>query len=294
MYLLRSLLFAPGNHARRVEKALTLDADAVILDLEDAVPVDEKIPTRALVAAALRAPRPKGPRGYIRVNGYDTDLCFGDLEAVIAPGVDGIVLPMVESALHLQAVDWVMANLERSRGLEPGAIDLVPIIETGLGLARAGEIAASDTRVRCLSFGAADFTADMKMIWTPEEQELNEARARVVLESRAAELDPPVDTVFADLNDEENAERSAIRARQMGFQGKLCIHPKQVEAINRAFTPGAEEMAKAEKILAAFAEAEAEGSASIQVDGYFVDYAIVVRARRTLALSNQIREKEKA
>src|SRR6266436_8109069 len=125
---LRSFLFAPGNHARRVEKALTLDADAVILDLEDAVATAEKPATRAAVAAALTAPR----TGllYVRVNAADTEFCCGDLVAVVRPGLDGIILPKVESPATIATIDWLLQQVERERDLPEGAIDLIPIIET--------------------------------------------------------------------------------------------------------------------------------------------------------------------
>lgn len=291
MDLLRSLLFAPGNHARKVEKAFTLEADAVVLDLEDAVAVAEKVPTRDLVIAALKHNRPRSLIGYVRVNAIDTDNCFGDINAVLGEWLDGIMLPKVESAAHLQAVDWMMASLERERGIEAGSIDLLPIVETGKGIHNVHGIAASGTRVKRLSFGAGDYTSDMGLVWTPEERELTEARAAVVLASRVAGIEPPLDSVFIDLQDDEHLASSARTAHEMGFQGKLCIHPKQIDVVNRTFMPSEDQVAKAERYIAAFREAEAKGSASIQVDGYFVDYPIVQRAERTLALMERIRAK---
>ena len=135
---LRSFLFAPGNHPRRVEKALSLDADAVILDLEDAVATAEKPATREAVSAALQRRR----RGllYVRVNAVDTEFCYGDLVAIVQPGLDGIILPKVESVVGLATIDWLLAQFERDRGLLPGGIDLIPIIETARGLDRLGAI----------------------------------------------------------------------------------------------------------------------------------------------------------
>ena len=134
---LRSFLFAPGNHVRRVEKALSLDADAVILDLEDAVATAEKAATREVVAAAFARER----RGwlYVRVNAADTDFCYGDLVAIVRPGLDGVILPKVESAAQLATIDWLVSQLERERGLPASGIDLIPIIETAKGLARLGD-----------------------------------------------------------------------------------------------------------------------------------------------------------
>jgi len=287
---LRSFLFAPGNHARRVEKALTLDADAVILDLEDAVATAEKPATRAAVAAVLRQKR----RGclYVRVNAVDTDFCYGDLTAIVAPGLDGIILPKVESAAGLAAIDWLLAQLERERGLPAGAVDLIPIIETARGLDRLREILATGTRVRRVAFGAGDFTLDVNMIWSRGEAELAPARAAIVTASRAAGLEAPLDTVWVDLADAAGLEASARMAAGLGFQGKMCIHPDQIAVVNRAFTPAEAEVAFAERVAAAFAKAESEGSAAIRLDGKFIDYPIVYRAQRVLHRWAAIRARE--
>lgn len=289
MAVFRSFLFAPGNHPRRVEKCLTLDADCVILDLEDAVAIAEKEATRATVVAALQTPRKS--RGYVRVNAYDTGYCYGDLKAVVCAGVDGIVLPKVESAAQLLSVNWLVAQLEQERGLTVGAIDLMPIIETGKGLAAVEEIAAADSRVKRLSFGAGDFTLDMAMRWSVGEVELDYARSRIVLASRAADLEAPVDTVFIHIGQLDALRASAERVLTMGFQGKLCIHPEQVGPVNSVFTPTDDALEQARIYIRAFEEAEAAGLASIQVDGYFIDYPIVAQARRTIAIGDAIAAK---
>lgn len=286
MSVFRSLLFAPGNHARKVEKSLTLDADVVILDLEDAVAVAEKICTREVVVKALTADRQC--KGYVRVNGYDTAYCFGDIRAVIVDGVDGVILPKVESPDQLQTIDWLITQLESERGLQQGSIDLIPIIETGKGLAAVDDIAAAPSRVRRLSFGAGDFSLDMNLRWTLEEHELDYARAKIATASRAARLEPPLDTVFIHLGALAELQASSERARNFGFQGKLCIHPEQIGPVNKAFSPSDEEIAQARKYVDAFDAAEASGSASIQIDGYFIDYPIVEKARRILAVARAI------
>ena len=284
---LRSFLFAPGNHPRRVEKALTLDADAVILDLEDAVAIAEKPATRAAVVAAYA--RPRTGLLYVRVNAADTEFCYGDFAAIVQPGLDGVILPKVESAAALQTIDWLLGNLERERGLPPGGIDLVPIIETARGLTQIEAILGAGTRVRHCAFGAGDFTLDVNMRWSRGEDELAYARARVVTASRAAGIEAPLDTVWVDLHDEEGLEASTRQALGLGFQGKMCIHPNQVGVVNRVFTPTNAEIDFAERVVAAFAEAEKAGSAAIQLDGKFIDYPIVYRAQRTLDTMAAIR-----
>ena len=281
---IRTWLFAPGNHPRKVKKVFTVGADAVVLDLEDAVALEQKTATRATVVEALKARPKRASRGYVRVNAIDTEFCYGDLQEVIGPWLDGILLPKVESAEQLQTIDWLVAQLESACGMTVGGLDMLPIIETGRGVTAIDDIARSETRVRRLSFGAGDFTNDMGMVWTADESELMYARSAIALASRAAGLEAPIDTVFIDLQDGEHLEKSARTALSLGYRGKLCIHPAQIEPVNAVFTPSAEEVARARKHVEAFAAAEAGGSASIQVDGYFVDYPIVEKAQRTLAL----------
>ena len=285
----RTLLFAPGNHPRRVEKALCLKADGVILDLEDAVAIAEKVATRAMVVDALQGER--SGLGYVRVNAYDTDFCFGDLLVVVAKGVDGIVLPKVETSAQLRSVDWVVSQLEREKRLPAGGIDIIPIIETGKGVANVHDIASAGTRVKRLSFGAGDYTKDMAMRWTRHEGELAHARAEIAIASRAAGLEAPLDTVWIHIKETDGCIKSAELVCDMGYQGKLCIHPDQVDPVNAVFTPSDDDVDFAEKVVKAFEEAEAQGLASIQVDGYFVDYPIVDQAQRTLDLIEKIRAK---
>jgi citrate lyase subunit beta / citryl-CoA lyase len=276
----RSLLFAPGNHARRVEKALTLPADGVILDLEDAVAISEKAAARPLVTEAFR--RSRAGKLYVRVNAMTTEWCYGDIVAVLQTGLDGIILPKVEHAHELRSADWLIGNLERERGLQAGSVDLIPIIETALGVSNLSRICRSGTRMKRLAFGAGDFTLDMGMVWTRSEVELLPHRSACVLESRAAGIEPPLDTVWADLRDAEGFIASAKHAAAMGFQGKMCIHPDQIVPANAAFTPDEAAVAQAKRIVSAFDKAEAQGLASIQLDGQFIDYPIVQRARRVL------------
>ena len=278
---LRSFLFAPGNHARRVEKALTLPADAVILDLEDAVAVSEKPATRDLVVKAFGQPR--HGRLYVRVNAYSTEWCHADIVSIVWPGLDGIILPKVETPDQLRSVDWLLAALERERGLPAGGIDLVPILETALGLSNVLAIAGSGSRTKRLAFGAGDYTLDLGMVWSRDETELLPARSAVVMASRAAGIEPPLDTVWADLRDAEGFSRSAGHAAALGFQGKMCIHPDQIAVTNAAFSPSEQQLSWAKRVVAAFADAEARGLASIQLDGQFIDYPIVQRARQVVS-----------
>ena len=262
----------------------------MILDLEDAVAIAEKPATRGVVAGTLE--RPRQALLYVRVNAVDTEFCYGDLVAVVQRGLDGIILPKVESAAGLTTIDWLLAQLERDRGLPVGGIDLIPIIETARGVQRIDAILAAGTRVRRVAFGAGDFTLNVNMIWSSGETELAHARAVIVTASRAAGIDAPLDTVWVDLPDKDGLAASARTALAYGFQGKMCIHPDQIGIVNRVFTPSDTEIAFAQRLCAAFAKAEAEGSAAIQLDGKFIDYPIVYRAQRVLQKIAAIRARE--
>ena len=296
---IRTLLYAPGNDARKVSKVGTFGADAAILDLEDAVAIDQKVAAREAVRLAIPTVKGTGTRVYVRVNptGEKTDFSLSiglaDIEAVVCAELDGLVVPKVESAEEMVEVERVLAGREKALGMEEGSVEVVPIIETALGLWRAYEIACSNPRVKSLHFGAGDFTRDVKIDWTRDEAELAYARSRLVVISRAAGINPPTDSVWVRLDDEEGFICSANQAKRMGFQGKSCIHPKQVPLANRAFSyVSPEDLAQARKIVEAFAQAQAAGSASIRVDGQFVDYPLVENAKRVIELHAGAQEGE--
>lgn len=288
MALNRSFLFAPANVARRVEKAFTLNADAVILDLEDSVATAEKVATRKQVVEALT--RKGGARAYVRINAPSTPFCYGDLVETVQPGIDGVVVPKIESAADLHAVDWLIAALERERGIAEGSLDLMPLIETAAGVQRVDRILQARNlrpykgpwRVKRVAFGAGDYANDVGLTPTLEESELAGARERVVLASRAAGMENPIDSPWFHFKETEAFARALERSRRGGFQGRLCVHPDQLAPVNAAYQPSEEELARARRIVAAFREAEARGEAAVQVDGLMVDYPIVYRAQAML------------
>ncbi len=279
----RSYLFAPGNHERRVEKALGLGADVVILDLEDAVAISEKKSTRELINKTLEQPR--NCAVFVRVNAYDTEFCYGDIYSIVSENLDGIVLPKLESLEDLRSIDWLLGNLEQERGLPNGSIDLMPIIETAVGFVNIRDIARADTRVKRLAFGGGDYTRDLGMEWTLKEDELLPVRSEMVLASRFGKLEPPVDTVFIHIKEHDAFRSSCSNILGLGFQGKMCIHPDQVPVTNETFTPDPEEVKWSQRVIDEFAKAEKAGIASIQIDGYFVDYPIVEKAQRTVDIA---------
>ena len=293
----RTLLYAPGNEPRKVQKVATVGSDAVILDLEDAVPVDEKVATRATLREAIPSVKANGGRVYVRINSIESKADFSvatglnDLDEVVCPELDGLVVPKVESAKELLEIDQALLAKERSLGLSEGTFEVLPIIETALGMWNAFEIARSVSRIGSLHFGGADYTRDVNIDWTRDETELMYARSRLVMISRAAGIQPPTDSVWVRLEDDDGIVDSANRAKALGFQGKSCIHPKQIPIVNRAFSYVApEDLAQAKKVVEAFVEAQARGSASIRVDGQFVDYPVVERAKRVIELHNRNQE----
>jgi citrate lyase subunit beta/citryl-CoA lyase len=290
MPVLRTLLFAPATQTRHVTKALSGVADGTILDLEDAVAHAEKATARlaARHALAARGASAAGPLAYVRINGLTTPYAYEDLCAVVGPWLDGIVLPKVESAAQVATVDWLLLQLERAQGMSARQIDLIPIIETAAGLAQLNAIATASPRVRRFVFGAVDFSLDTNMVWTADHEGLLWVRIQVVIAARAAGLEPPIDTVYPRLDDMEGFGRETEQAKRLGFQGKVCIHPRQVEVANAIFTPTTAEVAAARRIVEAFAAAEGAGIASLQLDGQFIDYPVAERARRIVDIAEQI------
>jgi len=285
---IRSFLFAPANHPRRVEKVFEVGADAVILDLEDAVAISEKPAARQCVVDAFSARPNSGTRHYVRVNSIDTPYCAEDIKATVGPWLDGVVLPKVESRACLNQLENLLAAAETSQGMAVGSLDLMPIIETAAGVEGARKIATADSRIRRMAFGGGDYTLDLNYEWNADESVLAYARAKLSHAARLGDLEPPIDTVVLQIKDDARFLQSAQHGKQFGFGGKLCIHPAQIPLTHQVFTPSDEEIAHARAIVAAFEAAEAEGSASIQLDGYFIDYPIVYKSQRILALADAL------
>ncbi|MBS3976338.1 MAG: CoA ester lyase [Syntrophomonadaceae bacterium] len=290
MELIRTFLFTPGNNEIRVEKAYGLGADAVILDLEDAVAVTEKKAARQMVKAILAKPR--NVATFVRVNSLPTGFFYGDLVEMVQPGLDGIILPKSETAEDVLKVDWLISLLEQEKNLPAGKIDLIPLVESALGILNAKEIAAACARVSRVAFGAIDYTLDIGTSCSQAGSELFYARAQLVAASRAAGKKPPVDTVYPDIKDIEGLLLETKIVKQLGFFGKMVIHPNQIDPVNKVFSPTEEEVLWASKVAAAFDQAEAQGTASIQLEGKFIDYPVAMRAKRTLQLAAAIAGKK--
>lgn len=283
--VLRSLLFAPGSEPRKLAKVGTFGSDAIVLDLEDAVADAEKDSARALVRQALPTYSDVAVR-IVRVNGHDTGRMEDDLRAVACDALDCVMVPKVERPDTLARADAALSVLERERSLHHCRIRLLALVETARGLVRCEEIAAAaPPRLLTLVFGLGDYSVDIGVDVTPEGDELLYGRSRVVVAARAAGLPPALDGPYLDLTDLEGLEADCRRSRRLGFQGRVVVYPGHVETVQRAYAELSEEEAeRCRRVVAAFEAAEVAGSASIQVDGRFVDYPLYHRARHKLRL----------
>jgi citrate lyase beta subunit len=263
----RSLLFAPGNEERKLRKALEAGADAVVADLEDAVPAPEKDSARALVARVLAGAETRSLVA-VRVNGVGTPFWEEDLRALAGLRLDALVLPKA-------APDAVEA-------LGTDGPPVVAIVETAQGLRQAYETASS-RRVAALVLGAIDLGLELGLEPRPDGQEVLFARSQLVLDSAAAGIRAPFDLVHVDTRDDEGLEAECRLARSLGFRGKACIHPAQLETVNRVFSPSEDEVARAQRVVEAYERAAEKGRGAVALDGEMVDLPVVERARRLVA-----------
>lgn len=284
----RSYLFAPGNSEKLLGRVFGAGADAVVLDLEDAVPESEKDRARGMVAEVVadhaEAHQTGGPQVWVRLNGPDGPW-REDLSAVVRPGLAGVRLPKAARFDDVVALDQALGDAERKNGLALRSVAVALTIESARGLAGARSLARGP-RVRHLCFGATDLARDLGVEAGADEIELLLAKQELVIASRAADLEPPVASAHTNLADPAGLERTTLQARRLGFFGRSCIHPKQLQAVHEAFAPDAAAIEAALRVSAAWAEALSIGSASTTTaDGRFVDRAVARGAEATLALA---------
>lgn len=284
--VLRSLLFVPGDRPDRIAKAVGSAADGVAVDLEDAVALSRKDAARAGAVTALHD-RPAGgsPVICVRINAVDSGLAEDDVAALIPvlPRIDLVIVPMSANADGIRYAADLLSRAEESAGVD-GRIGIVPLVETAAGVLDARAIAAADDRVHTLAFGPADLSRELGVTPTADGDEFLFARSQLVLAAAAAHRPPPIDGPYLDLADHDGLDRSARRARALGFSGKQVIHPSQIAVVAGAFAATAAEIDWARAVDAAFTAAEADGVSSIRLaDGTFIDYPIARRARAILA-----------
>jgi citrate lyase subunit beta/citryl-CoA lyase len=286
--LRRSFLFVPASEERKLAKASSVAADAVILDLEDGVAAARKAEARALLKQFLPAQHATGIEWLVRLNAFDTPYFGADLEAALHAGAQALVLPKVESAVVLRQAENHLSRAERALGREPGTGKLFALIESARGLLAAREIAAATPRLQGLMLGHVDLCADLGITAGPAAGGiLLHARCQLVLAARAAGLDA-VDTIYLNVKDAEGLRAEAEQAVEIGFAGKLAIHPGQLPIIHEAFTPDAERLARAERILAAWRQAQAEGRGVCALDGLLIERPVVEAEQRILRRARRL------
>ena len=290
MNLIRSWMFVPGHRQRMIDKALGLNADAIMLDIEDGVAPNEKDSARKNIADSLgRDKTPGSPARYVRINSIGHSRMDADLEAVLRPGLEGLVCPKVDTPEEVRQVDAFLNDKEAKNKLAKGSVKLLIAIESPRGLFNAPAIAASSPRVVGLIFGAEDFGREIGLptVREGEARDLIYARSAIVIAAASAHVQS-IDGVWVDLNDGQGLLGFAKQSRQLGFSGMSCIHPSQVDAINTTFSPTAAEIDYCQKVLQAFEEANARGDGSIAFGGQLIDRPIIERARRTIDMSRSL------
>ena len=290
MDLKRSWMFVPGHRQKMIDKSLRLNTDAIMLDIEDGVAPNEKDTARQLIGEALGQPKaPNSPARLVRINTIGHARMDADLDAVVRPGLEGLVLPKVETADEVKKVDAILAEREPKQKMPSGGVKLLVAIESPRGLMNAPAIAGCSPRVVGLMFGAEDFGRELGLPTSREGEarDMLYARSAMVIAAASAHVQA-IDGVWVDLKDTEGLVGFARQSRRLGFSGMSLIHPSQIEPINRAFSPTPEEIDYAQRVVQAFEEANARGDGSIAFGGQLIDRPIVERARRALEMAKSL------
>lgn len=285
-------MFVPGNNPGMMQDAFIYGPDSIMLDLEDSVTMAEKDAARLLVHNALKTIDYGNTEMVVRINPLNTAYGKKDVEAVVKAGVHVIRMPKTETAEEVREVEREIERVEKEIGCL-GRTKIMAAIESTLGIVNAYEIAVASERMMGIALGAEDYCANLKTQRSPEGTELLFARQQIVVAARAAGIDA-LDTVYSNLNDMETFRREVELIKQLGFDGKSIINPRQIEIVNEVFAPTEKAIEKAKTIIAAIKEAEKRGSGVIAVNGKMVDRPVVIRAQRTidLALASGIISKE--
>lgn len=284
MRIRRALLFMPGDDRRKIEKGAAMSVDSIIMDLEDGVALNNKPVARTTIAAALHEVDFGRSEKLVRINPVSSDFYVDDIEATIHARPDGYLVPKVEHGRQVQEISSRLLAAEHKHGWQEGSLALLVIIETPMGIVNLREIASSDPRLTALVFGAEDMAGSMGAIRTPDGWEVFYARSKVVLHAKAFGMQA-IDTPFVSIADadHDNLVAETEQALYMGYDGKLAIHPKQVEPIQKVFTPTADQIEQAKRLVAAHDAHQKDGTGVFALDGRMVDMPMVRAAERVLA-----------
>ncbi|HFI0463561.1 TPA: citrate (pro-3S)-lyase subunit beta [Streptococcus suis] len=281
--LRRTMMFVPGSNPGMLRDAALYGADAVMFDLEDSVSLKEKDTSRTLVHFALKTFDYSGLETVVRINGLDT--CGAqDIEAVVSAGVNVIRLPKTETAQDIKDVEAVIEAVEAKYGIEKGTTRMMAAIESAQGVLNARDIAVASDRLIGIALGAEDYVTNMKTRRFPDGAELSFARSMILHAARAAGI-AALDTVYSDVNNTEGFQNEVRLIKQLGFDGKSVINPRQIPLVNEIYTPTEKEIQNAKEVIWAIRDAEARGSGVVSLKGKMVDKPIVERAERVIMLA---------
>jgi citrate lyase subunit beta/citryl-CoA lyase len=286
--LRRAMLFVPGGNEKLLSKAIGLEVDALILDLEDSVAVDKKASAREAVAETLRSVNFGKKEKVVRINSIAGEYGRSDISAILRSKADTLLLPKVNRPQDVCDYDSLITEIEKKEGLAPGDIGLIALIETPAGIINIDAIATASSRLNGLLFGAADYTRETRGRITPGRLELYYPMIRILLAARVAGIDA-IDTPYFDLKDPQGLEQHTRQAKDMGYDGKAMIHPGQAETVNRIFTPSEEEVEYSKRVLEAFEKAKAGGKGPTQLNGQLIENVHVAMAQRILMIAEKLR-----
>ena len=281
MKLRRSMLFVPGSNAAMLSNSFIYKPDSIMFDLEDAVALKEKDSARLLVAHALQHPLYQEIETVVRVNPLDSEFGLLDLNAVVRAGVDVVRMPKTETAQDVVDMDNAITDIEKACGREVGSTKMLAAIESPLGITQANQIATASKRLIGIALGAEDYVRNLKTERSPEGIELLFARCSILQAARAAGIQA-FDTVYSNANNEEGFLKEAALIKQLGFDGKSLINPRQIELLHNLFAPTQKDVEQAKRIIEAAEEAEKQGSGVVSLNGKMIDAPIIDRAKLVL------------
>lgn len=282
--LRRTMLYVPGNNAGMIKDAGIYPADCIMFDLEDSVSAGEKDAARFLVYEALNTLEYPGKELVVRINDLSSQLGMDDLEAIVRTGKAVIRLPKTECAGDVLDCEAQIARIEQENGIEVGSTGMMAAVESAAGVLNAKEIAVASPRLIGIALGAEDYVTDLRTNRSPEGIELLFARSMVLLAARAAGIDA-IDTVYSEVNNEEGFRAEVRLIKQLGFDGKSVINPRQINPVHEIYTPTRKDIEKSLAIMEAIAEASRRGSGVAALNGKMIDKPVVERARYTLELA---------
>jgi len=286
--LRRAMLYIPGGNEKMLGKSLGVQADSLIIDLEDSVAPQVKKDARELVKKFIRESNFGEKEVTVRVNSLKTEFGREDIQAMVQAQPHTLIIPKVDRGEDLKEVDRLMTQVEKDQGYPEGGVKIMPLIETPWGIINITEIAMSTSRLSGLLFGAGDFTKETRGKISRERPELYYPLMKIVIAARAANIDA-IDTPYFDVKDSEGCEINARQAKWMGYDGKSAIHPSQVDVINKVFTPTAEEVEYAKKVIEVYQKAEAEGKGATQLNGQLIEHVHATISKRIIKIAEKAR-----